>query len=175
HDHDSLFAQQVANPPYRLVLSLDVLLAPSRRSLTHLPRPQNSFLLFRKDYNERMRLSSRNKSKKLSAKTISENAKLEWSQQSPIVKNFFKVLAKEADKRHKQMFPNYKYQPKCKPKDNDNKDENESIPINSDLFEDTTVVENVSTFDINGSIASDVDISELEKYFDIQAYYNDKK
>ncbi|CAG8509733.1 6063_t:CDS:2 [Racocetra fulgida] len=138
HDHDSLFAQQVANPPYRLVLPLDILLAPSRRSLTHLPRPQNSFLLFRKDYNERIRLSNRNKSKKLSVKTISENAKLEWSQQPLIVKNFFKVLAKEADKH-------------------------------------TTVVENVSTFDINGSIASDVDIIELEKYFDIQAYYNDKK
>ncbi|CAG8747009.1 33294_t:CDS:1 [Racocetra persica] len=175
HDHDSLFAQQLANPPYRLVLPLDILLAPSRRNLTHLPRPQNSFLLFRKDYNERMRLLNRNKSKKLSTKTISENAKLEWSRQPPIVKNFFKVLAKEADRRHKQMFPNYKYQPKYKSKDNDNKNENEPIPIDSELFEDTTVVENVSTFDINDSIVSDVDIIELEKYFDIQAYYNDLK
>ncbi|CAG8732236.1 9944_t:CDS:1 [Racocetra fulgida] len=174
HDHDSFFAQQIANPPYYLVLPLDILLAPSRRSLTHLPRPQNSFLLFRKDYNERMRLLNHNKSKKLNAKMISKNAKLEWNRQPPIVKNFFKVLEREADKRHKQMYPNYKYQPKCKPKDNDNKDKNESISINSELFEDTTVVEIASTFDING-VASDVDIIELEKYFDIQAYYNDHK
>ncbi|CAG8484530.1 11201_t:CDS:1 [Cetraspora pellucida] len=175
NDHDSLFAQQIANPPYCLSLPLDTLLAPSRKSPAHQPRPQNSFLLFRKDYNERIHLLNCNETNKLSAKMISKNAKLEWNQQSAIVKNFFKVLAKEADKRHKQMFPNYKYQPKSKPKCNDNKDENESTSTNSELFEDTTVVENVSTFDINGSIASDVDITELEKYFDIQLYYSDQK
>ncbi|CAG8470147.1 9358_t:CDS:2 [Racocetra fulgida] len=66
---------------------------------------------------------------KLNTKMISENAKLEWSRQPPNVKNFFKVLAKEADRRHKQLFPNYKYQPKCKPKDND------SIAPNTDIIE----------------------------------------
>ncbi|CAG8482803.1 22611_t:CDS:1 [Dentiscutata erythropus] len=171
HDNDSLLMQQISNPPYHLTLSLNLLLAPSRKSPTHLPRPQNSFVLFRKDYNTKMRQLNRNSSNKLSAKIISENAKVEWSRQPPTVKNFFKVLAKEADKRHKEMFPHYKYQPKCKSRDNRDENEESASPINSESLEDTThVVEIDSTSDNNDSIGSDTDM--FDTYFDYNAYCN---
>ncbi|CAG8652725.1 hypothetical protein C2G38_2251410 [Gigaspora rosea] len=172
YDHDSLLTQQISKPPYHLSLSLDILLAPSRKSPTHLPRPQNSFVLFRKDYNARMRLLNGNNPETLRAGSISSNAKIEWNRQPAAVKNFFKVLAKEADKRHKKMFPHYKYQPKCKSKDNRSENEESASPINSESIEDTSqLVEIGSTLYIDDSINSDTDV--VEKYFDIQAYYKD--
>ncbi|KAF0433380.1 MATA-HMG [Gigaspora margarita] len=175
YDHDSFLMQQISNPPYNLSLSLDILLAPSRKSPTHLPRPQNSFVLFRKDYNARMRLLNSIKSENLSAKCISANAKVEWSRQPATVKNFFKVLAKEADKRHKKMFPHYKYQPKCKSKDKRSENEESVSPINSinsESIKDTSqLVETESTLYIDDSINSDTEI--VEKYFDMNAYYKD--
>ncbi|CAG8618810.1 hypothetical protein C2G38_2108722 [Gigaspora rosea] len=162
HDHDSFLMQQVSNPPYHLALSLDILLAPSRKSPMHLPRPQNSFVLFRKDYNARMRLLNSDRPENLSARSISRNAKNEWHRQPPIVKNFFKVLAKEADKRHKQMFPHYKYQPKCKSKGNKSENKESTSPINSESVENDPIL-----------YTDDSDTDIVEKYFDIQAYYND--
>ncbi|RIB28444.1 hypothetical protein C2G38_1898493, partial [Gigaspora rosea] len=73
------------------------------------PRPQNSFLLFRKDFAARHR--SLHKGKKISSKEISTLAAERWNEQPPSVRLFFRQLELKALDKHKELFPNYRYQP----------------------------------------------------------------
>ncbi|CAG8702165.1 5810_t:CDS:1 [Gigaspora margarita] len=115
------------NPPYQLTLSLSELLSPARKNRKNkskpenkIPRPQNAWVLFRKDYeaNQRMRFPD----KALKMKNVSTDAGDVWRNQPSKVKRFFEILSRLAHEQHKALYPGYKYTPKKKvPKEN-NKD-----------------------------------------------------
>ncbi|CAG8772544.1 25506_t:CDS:1, partial [Gigaspora rosea] len=73
------------------------------------PRPQNSFLLFRRDFAAKYR--SLHKGETIYAKKVSSLAAENWKEQSPYVKWFFKQLESEALNKHREMFPHYRYRP----------------------------------------------------------------
>ncbi|CAG8632320.1 10545_t:CDS:2 [Ambispora gerdemannii] len=99
--------------PYRLTLSIDELTKSAVKrhyDFDKPPRPQNSWIIFRRNYAAYLRLWDRDSKSK-----ITETAKecsLKWQKLSSEVKNFFKVLAKIACENHKLVYPNYKYKPK---------------------------------------------------------------
>jgi len=98
------------NPPYILTVSLDILLDPTYNQRKSLPRSQNSFILFRRDFEGRLRAESPNKS--YTIHEISRIAGKEWKTQPDLVKLYFAVLAKLAQERHRFAFPGYTYKPR---------------------------------------------------------------
>ncbi|RHZ86970.1 hypothetical protein Glove_41g101 [Diversispora epigaea] len=112
----------ILNPPYQLTLSLDSLLLPARRNrknkINKIPRPQNAWVLFRKDYEANKRIQFPDQLFKM--KTVSINAGDEWKIQSYQVKRYFEILSKLALAKHKIIYPDYKYTPKRR--SNSNKD-----------------------------------------------------
>ena len=98
------------NPPYILTVSLDILLDPTYNQRKSLPRSQNSFILFRRDFEGRLRAESPNKS--YTIHEISKIAGKEWKTQPDLVKLYFAVLAKLAQERHRFAFPGYTYKPR---------------------------------------------------------------
>ncbi|CAG8487373.1 12510_t:CDS:1 [Ambispora gerdemannii] len=95
--------------PYQLTLSIDKLTKSAVEKRHNPPRPQNSWIIFRRDYEAYLRCNQNVKSKvKETAKTCS----LKWRKLSSQVKHFFKILEKIAYENHKLTYPNYKYKPK---------------------------------------------------------------
>ncbi|RIB18093.1 hypothetical protein C2G38_1893100, partial [Gigaspora rosea] len=76
------------------------------------PRPQNSFVLFRKDFEAKYRLL--HKDENIFSKKISSLAALSWNKQPPSVRFYFKQLENKALNKHQEMFPNYRYRPNKK-------------------------------------------------------------
>ncbi|CAG8666980.1 8307_t:CDS:1, partial [Ambispora gerdemannii] len=74
------------------------------------PRPQNSWIIFRKDYQANLSLCNPNV--KQNVKHMAQVCSLKWRQLSSEVKHFFKILEKIARENHKHTYPNYKYEPK---------------------------------------------------------------
>ncbi|CAG8702616.1 10646_t:CDS:1, partial [Ambispora gerdemannii] len=74
------------------------------------PRPQNSWIIFRKDYEATLR--RRSSDVKQEVKHTAHECSLKWRQLSSEVKHFFKILEKIACENHKRIYPNYKYKPK---------------------------------------------------------------
>ncbi|CAG8598716.1 11462_t:CDS:2 [Ambispora gerdemannii] len=111
--------------PYQLTLSVDELTKSAVKrylDFENPPRPQNSWIIFRKDYEANLR--GCNSDVKQEVKHTARECSLKWRQLSSEVKNFFKVLEKIACENHRRIYPNYKYKPK-----NDK---------NSNLMDDTT-------------------------------------
>ncbi|KAF0414352.1 MATA-HMG [Gigaspora margarita] len=109
--------EQTHTVPYKLSLNVDDLINPSKTSrrlkkTKDPPRPQNSFVLFRRDFEVKYRLL--HKDEKIVSKKISSLAAESWNIQPPSVKSFFKQLEFKAFNKHKEMFPNYRYQPNKK-------------------------------------------------------------
>lgn len=112
---EDLYSIFICNPPYQLTLTLDELFAQNRGS-GHPPRPQNAFILFRKD------LVAKLKGFPL-AKSWSESSKYAtklWKDQSAEVKQFFEVLSLTYNKSHKEKYPNYNYNRQSRRKDKRN-------------------------------------------------------
>ncbi|CAG8439089.1 9262_t:CDS:1 [Funneliformis caledonium] len=106
-------------PPYQLTLSIRDLLSTARKnrknknkSKDKIPRPQNAWVLFRKDYeaNQRMRFPD----KALKMKNVSIDAGKMWRKQPVKVKRYFEILSRLAHDQHKRLYPDYKYTPKKK-------------------------------------------------------------
>nr|CAG8573158.1 14259_t:CDS:2 [Entrophospora candida] len=165
------------NPPYELTLSFEELISPadntnkpSRKPKKNrpsnsaevastttivvdikIPRPQNAWVLFRKDYEAKQRL--RFPEKALKMKNISTDAGEHWRNESMKVKRFFDILSKLAHEKHKSIYPAYKYTPKKKTvKDNNSalKDwifKDEFIQPKLELEFDIDVISNIN--DIN--------------------------
>lgn len=74
------------------------------------PRPQNAWVLFRKDYGANQRLKFPGKVLKM--RNISTDASENWRNETIKVRRFFYVLSKLAYEKHKSIYPNYKYIPK---------------------------------------------------------------
>jgi len=100
-------------PPYELTVPLDVLLTSRPKPNGTIPRPKNSFMLFREDYNARIKALSPLAPNMTVGKT-SLIASKAWKQQPTSVLQFFEVLSMVASQRHKAMYPDYKFTPQRK-------------------------------------------------------------
>ncbi|CAG8493195.1 8852_t:CDS:2 [Ambispora gerdemannii] len=96
--------------PYQLTLSIDELTKSKRFDFDNPPRPQNSWIIFRKDYEANLRC--RSPDIKQEVKHTAQVCSLKWRQLSSEVKHYFKILEKIACENHKRIYPNYKYKPR---------------------------------------------------------------
>jgi len=101
----------LSKPPKEVTLgmSAEELLAPSKKknSKPKPPRPQQSFILFRKNF--------RTLNKSMKFEDVSAQARMEWKTAPPVVREYFEMLSGEAKKRHSIKYPNYKYEPRRNP------------------------------------------------------------
>ncbi|CAG8492368.1 23855_t:CDS:1 [Dentiscutata erythropus] len=106
-------------PPYELTIKRDELISPSinsRSALNHnkdpekykKPRPLNSFMLFRKNYQAELKSLGVNIK---NGEFLSLASKI-WEEQPYPVKNYFEIAAKAADEIHKGKNPSYRYSSK---------------------------------------------------------------
>ncbi|CAG8556880.1 3649_t:CDS:1 [Paraglomus occultum] len=107
----------IRTPPYTLTLSPESLLDPTKkcrknrvRKSTTPPRPQNAWVIFRKNFEGRLRAQDRNKT--YTIQEISKMAGKDWKNQPMEVKQYFDALSKLAQQRHKMTYPDYSYKPK---------------------------------------------------------------
>lgn len=94
-------------------------------SSPHIPRPPNSFILYRQSHHQettaanpgvpnteickpRIQMLHRNRANKLSARIIAKN----WRKETPEVRAHFKSLADELRRRHEIEHPEYRYAPR---------------------------------------------------------------
>ncbi|CAG8456261.1 2023_t:CDS:2 [Gigaspora margarita] len=93
-------------------LPLDQLIAPriNHRRGQQIPRPQNSFLLYRRNLNAF--INKRNVRSDLNF--ISKEAAKNWSNESYEIKHLYELLADYAKQVHNIVYPNYSYKPKRK-------------------------------------------------------------
>ncbi|RIB24421.1 hypothetical protein C2G38_2031886 [Gigaspora rosea] len=107
------------NPPYPLAMDIEELTSPSITSrkairfrkhphLSTPPRPQNAWVLFRRNYTELLKL----KGDKMNNGDISRLAADEWRRQPPKVLKFFELLETRAKEKNKKLYPGYKFSPK---------------------------------------------------------------
>ncbi|CAG8463211.1 6411_t:CDS:2, partial [Paraglomus occultum] len=103
--------------PFRLTLSIEELTNPSTvarnvaRGHTKVPRPQNHFMLYKRDYIARLRAQGVNfKVTRMTEVTrqISES----WKKERGAVRQFFCILGNIAKEIHKQKYPKYIFCPK---------------------------------------------------------------
>ncbi|CAG8439117.1 9263_t:CDS:2 [Funneliformis caledonium] len=104
--------------PYVLTLPLEELLVPKLSIRGKIPRPQNAWMLFRKDFTAGIKLLPMHDNKKLCVQEISSLASKSWKQQPPEVKQFFEILRMAAKETHNLHYPNYRYRPERKLKKN---------------------------------------------------------
>ncbi|CAG8688733.1 15017_t:CDS:1, partial [Racocetra fulgida] len=125
-------------PPYQLTIEIEELVSPPKNSRkakkfqknphsTSPPRPQNDFILFRRDFYAKLRVEGI----KMKNGDISRLVSEVWNQQPNEVRRYFKLLEKLAIERHNEAFPDYKYSPKKsnakKPKSKNTRQMNNNI------------------------------------------------
>ncbi|CAG8506186.1 5035_t:CDS:2 [Paraglomus brasilianum] len=101
------------DPPFNVDTSVDILLNPINKNNTENnspPRPQNAWVIFRKDFENRLRRLDPNHPH--TVQDISKSASKSWKKQPDVVKKYFKLLSKLALKLHKETYPDYQYKPK---------------------------------------------------------------
>ncbi|CAG8558642.1 3516_t:CDS:2 [Funneliformis caledonium] len=97
-------------------IPLKDLISPCKRTSGKkgkVTRPQNAFILYRKDLQTRIR----NENPNADFKDISKIAGIWWKSESYQIKNNYTILSTLCALVHQDLFPNYKYQPK--PKENE--------------------------------------------------------
>ncbi|PKC15248.1 hypothetical protein RhiirA5_260177, partial [Rhizophagus irregularis] len=72
------------------------------------PRPQNSYIIYRRNYQARLALSDEPNA---TLNKISKITSSNWKNESLDTKKIFDILAECAKKVHKCIFPNYVYNP----------------------------------------------------------------
>ncbi|CAG8469471.1 206_t:CDS:1 [Ambispora gerdemannii] len=152
-----------------------------------IPRPQNAYLLFCRDFRERIKRNCPCDScaykkvgisqitaesqcvKNYSFKDVSKLASINWKMQSEEVKRYFHALSVLAKEIHKIEFPGYRYSPKPSRKNNSNKS---AVFIDeSNKFNDSEDSDNVSEpFSSNRFSSASISI-ELE---DLLGLVNDQ-
>ncbi|CAG8635093.1 2614_t:CDS:1, partial [Ambispora gerdemannii] len=108
-DNEILILQR---SPYQLTLSIEELTkaAVKKRGNSDIPpRPQNSWIIFRRDYEAYLRLC--NQHVKQNVKETAKECSLKWQNLSSEAKHFFKILEKIAFENYKRIYPNYKFKP----------------------------------------------------------------
>ncbi|KAK4704645.1 hypothetical protein P7C70_g1565, partial [Phenoliferia sp. Uapishka_3] len=85
-----------------------------KKSITHIPRPRNSFMLFRSHaYNTGMIPKDVGLT---DHKNISKVVGDIWRRLEPEEKKVWDLMAEKEKREHRERYPDYKYQPKQKPK-----------------------------------------------------------
>ncbi|CAG8524122.1 4649_t:CDS:2 [Ambispora gerdemannii] len=110
HDNELVLLSKCS---YQLTLSIEELTKPAVRKRDNSdkpPRPQNSWIIFRRDYEAHLRLCNQHIKQKV--KETAKECSLKWRELSSETKHFFKILEKIACENHKSLYPNYKYKPK---------------------------------------------------------------
>lgn len=72
-----------------------------------IPRPPNSWILFRKQKSKELHEANPG----MSAGEISTEASRQWKNLSDEDRGFFQEMAKEAAQQHKIQYPDYRYKP----------------------------------------------------------------
>ncbi|CAG8530588.1 5309_t:CDS:1 [Paraglomus brasilianum] len=95
------------NPPYVLDVPLDSLIEPMRRRnqtrYSRPPRPANSWVLFCKNFNRRLRSQYPEQSYMLAA--VTRMAMNDWNNQPIVVRQYFDLLSRLAMQRHREVYP----------------------------------------------------------------------
>ncbi|RIA80444.1 high mobility group box domain-containing protein, partial [Glomus cerebriforme] len=92
-------------------IPLEQLLAPCKKTRGkkgRITRPQNAFILYRKDLQDKIK----NENPQADFKEISKIAGNRWKNEADQVKNNYTLLATLGGLVHQDLFPNYKYQPR---------------------------------------------------------------
>lgn len=79
----------------------------SSQSTEKIPRPPNSWILFRKDKSKELREANPG----MSAGEVSTEAARQWKAMSDEDKGFYQEMAKQAALQHKIQYPDYVYRP----------------------------------------------------------------
>ncbi|KAK7062523.1 hypothetical protein VNI00_000011 [Paramarasmius palmivorus] len=79
-----------------------------------IPRPPNAWILYRSDKNVEIMAENALSGEKITQNEISKIVGQMWGAVTPEEKAHYEVLALEAKKRHAQMYPGYKFQPRSK-------------------------------------------------------------
>ncbi|CAG8438298.1 uncharacterized protein OCT59_013206 [Rhizophagus irregularis] len=113
---------------YDFAIKVEVLLANSRgnrrpRRNSGPPRPQNAFILYRRDKAKK----HKNEHKGLRSCDISKKIAKMWSEETPEVKVLFEALSRLSEKAHNKKYGNYKYRPMSK-KDRNDRERYSPIP-----------------------------------------------
>ncbi|CAJ0835775.1 8357_t:CDS:1, partial [Entrophospora sp. SA101] len=92
----------LSNPPCKLYSQITVFISPDLNNINHLgiPKPQNAFILYRKNYAAKHKSSGSNKDWKV----LSKEASISWKNAPDEVKSYFKRLAKLAREKHKLIY-----------------------------------------------------------------------
>ncbi|KAF0507833.1 MATA-HMG [Gigaspora margarita] len=107
------------SPPYVLTLEVEELISPpsnSRRatkfrknpSSSPPPRPQNAYVLFRRDFIAKMKQQGM----KMTFADVSRLAIEEWRKLPAEVLRYFEILEQLAKDKHKEIYLDYRYSPK---------------------------------------------------------------
>ncbi|CAG8438661.1 9721_t:CDS:1 [Diversispora eburnea] len=137
-------------------LPLDQLLAPCKKTRGkrgRITRPQNAFILYRKDIQAKIKEVNPDAKFEDVSKIVGELWKTETNQR----KNNYILLSNLCCLVHQDLFPNYKFKPRPKEDGNDKSDVNEqseffNLPTNLDRENQNILL---SSFDINsiGSVS----------------------
>ncbi|CAG8563086.1 15862_t:CDS:1 [Cetraspora pellucida] len=98
-------------------LEIKDLIAPKpkkNRSRQKIPRPQNPFVIFRRNEQAKMLSGLDPKMKESMLAFVSKAAGKDWKTANVEVKNVFNYLAQLAKKVHEETYPDYVYQPRKK-------------------------------------------------------------
>lgn len=87
---------------------LEKIKAKQHNNNKKIPRPANSFILYRRDKNYEF-LS---KGIKMKNNDLSRVLGKSWREESIVVKDYYFRLAQEAVEKHKILYPGYKYKPR---------------------------------------------------------------
>ncbi|CAG8798274.1 35891_t:CDS:1 [Gigaspora margarita] len=98
-------------------LEIKDLIAPKpkkNRNRQKIPRPQNPFVIFRRNEQAKMATGLDPKMKESMLAFVSKAAGKDWKTANAEVKNVFNYLAQLAKKVHEETYPDYVYQPRKK-------------------------------------------------------------
>ncbi|RIA98677.1 hypothetical protein C1645_748914 [Glomus cerebriforme] len=93
-----------------ITLSIYDLVIPTENFRTgKIPRPQNSFIIYRRNYQARLALSD---APNVTLNRVSKITSNKWRKESREIRKVFDILAECAKKVHKCIYPDYVYNPK---------------------------------------------------------------
>ncbi|EXX77637.1 uncharacterized protein OCT59_008816 [Rhizophagus irregularis] len=82
-----------------------------RKNLCYTPRPQNPFMLYRRD------MAAKSEFVGLKSSEVSKKIGMMWKNETTEVKDLFNAMARLAEKRHSEKYSDYSYTPKRKKKE----------------------------------------------------------
>ncbi|CAG8623570.1 23769_t:CDS:1 [Dentiscutata erythropus] len=103
----------ISNKDFNFKHSIEQLLAPCKKTRGkrgRITRPQNAFILYRKDNQDEIKKENPDASFEQISKIIGE----QWANASDETKNRYILLAKLCSRVHHDIFPDYKFEPRLK-------------------------------------------------------------